>query len=378
MALEKDFRTLREEARAAGLFQPNPAFYALMLAHVILLEAVGYLLLCYGGGGGGWKGWSLYTAAVIVLVTAQAQAGWLQHDLGHLSVFKSRDLNMLAHRFVITHLKGASSAWWNYRHYLHHSKPNVSDVDPDVNMPYVFMLGEGLARMWAKKQRAGTAGGILPYDQQHRYWWIIGPPLLLPIYFHYENLRYIIGNLVWGRSGMWKDSYSTKRYMAHGRIYFWEELAWTLSFFLRWHYMYGPLLGGFTGWFTLYMTVRTIESHWFVWVTQMSHIPMKIGKYEAVKERDWLSIQLAGSCNVEGGLFNDWFTGHLNYQVEHHLFPTMPRHNLCKVAPLVKSLLAKHGQADRYICKTLLGAFSDILSSLERYGAAWREAYHDM
>jgi hypothetical protein len=31
-------------------------------------------------------------------------------------------------------------------------QPNVSDVDPDVNMPYVFMLGEGLARMWAKKQ----------------------------------------------------------------------------------------------------------------------------------------------------------------------------------------------------------------------------------
>lgn len=60
----------------------------------------------------------------------QAQAGWLQHDLGHLSVFKSRELNLIAHRFVIIHLKAASSAWWNYRHYLHHAKPNIAEADP--------------------------------------------------------------------------------------------------------------------------------------------------------------------------------------------------------------------------------------------------------
>lgn len=34
----------------------------------------------------------------------------------------------------------------------------------------------------------------MPYDWQHRYWWIIGPPLLLPVYFHYENLRSYTAN----------------------------------------------------------------------------------------------------------------------------------------------------------------------------------------
>ncbi|KAJ1490148.1 hypothetical protein T484DRAFT_1778005, partial [Baffinella frigidus] len=69
----------------------------------------------------------------------------------------------------------ASSAWWNYRHYLHHAKkipeadtdiinmpyvfipepllPNISEADPDINMPYVFMMGEKMAAKWAKKQR---------------------------------------------------------------------------------------------------------------------------------------------------------------------------------------------------------------------------------
>jgi fatty acid desaturase len=45
-------------------------------------------------------GWLPYCAAVALLVIAQAQSGWLQHDFGHLSVFKSRSMNLLAHRLV--------------------------------------------------------------------------------------------------------------------------------------------------------------------------------------------------------------------------------------------------------------------------------------
>jgi len=99
----------------------------------------------------------------------------------------------------------------------------------------------------------------MPYDWQHRYWWVIGPPLLLPVYFHYENLRFLLGNAIFGRSGMWKDSYSTKKYMRHGRLFFWEEIAWMASFFVRWHFTYASILGGVWGWITLYMIVRTVE-----------------------------------------------------------------------------------------------------------------------
>ena len=37
--------------------------------------------------------------------------------------------------------------------------------------------------------------------------------------------------------------------------------------------------------------------------------------------------------------------GGLNFQVEHHLFPTLPRHRLRAVAPAVAALCAKHGLA---------------------------------
>jgi fatty acid desaturase 2 (delta-6 desaturase) len=108
--IETDFRRLRKDLEDAGMFKADWRFYAAMLAHIILLEvAAWYTLSTFG------TGWLPYCSAVVMLVVAQAQAGWLQHDFGHLSVFKSRDLNLLAHKFVILHLKAASSAWWNYR-----------------------------------------------------------------------------------------------------------------------------------------------------------------------------------------------------------------------------------------------------------------------
>uniref|UniRef100_A0A8C3JVX9 Cytochrome b5 heme-binding domain-containing protein n=4 Tax=Neoaves TaxID=3078114 RepID=A0A8C3JVX9_9CHAR len=115
---------------------------------------------------------------------------------------------------------------------------------------------------------------------------------------------------------------------------------------------------------------RYLESTWFIWVSQMNHIPMDID-YD--KNKDWVSTQLHATCNVNQSFFNDWFTGHLNFQIEHHLFPTMPRHNYWKAAPLVKALCDKHGI--EYKSKTLLTAFVDILHSLKDSGEHWLEAY---
>ncbi|KAG8147405.1 putative Fatty acid desaturase 1-like protein, partial [Naja naja] len=119
--------------------------------------------------------------------------------------------------------------------------------------------------------------------------------------------------------------------------------------------MFVPLMG-FKSFMAYYWLARCLEASWFIWVSQMSHIPMNID-YD--QNLDWVSAQLSATCNVGESLFNDWFTGHLNFQIEHHLFPTMPRHNYYKVVPLVKSLCAKHNI--KYECKPLLSAFADVV-----------------
>ena len=72
--------------------------------------------------------------------------------------------------------------------------------------------------------------------------------------------------------------------------------------------------------------------------------------------------------------FNDWFTGHLNYQVEHHLFPTMPRHNYSKANVLVKELFKKHGLMIE--TKPLGRALCDVVGCLKEYSTIWRNAYY--
>jgi fatty acid desaturase len=85
---------------------------------------------------------------------------------------------------------------------------------------------------------------------------------------------------------------------------------------------------------------------------------------------------LYATCNVEKSLFNDWFTGHLNFQIEHHLFPTMPRHNLYKIQPQVRALCAKHRIP--YKLKSLPEAFGDIVRSLKRSGEVWEKHYRQL
>ncbi|XP_044537946.1 fatty acid desaturase 3-like [Gracilinanus agilis] len=332
--LIKDFRALRRAAKDMKLFEADPKFFSLVVGHILLMEGLAWLVVYFLG-----TGWVPTILAAVVLAISQAQSWCLQHDLGHVSVFKKSRWNYVAQQFVMGQLKGFSAHWWNFRHFQHHAKPNVFHKDPDVTVAPVFLLGESSVEYGKKKRR------YLPYNHQHQYFFLIGPPLLTLVNFEVENLAYMLVCMKWA------------------------DLVWAISFYIRFFSFYAPFYG-IPGTLLLFASVRVLESHWFVWVTQMNHIPKDIG---SEKHRDWVSAQLEATCNVEQSLFNDWFSGHLNFQIEHHLFPTMPRHNYHKVAPLVKSLCAKHGLS--YEVKPFLKALVDIVRSLKKSGDAWLEAY---
>ncbi|WP_031186921.1 fatty acid desaturase, partial [Streptomyces sp. NRRL S-1896] len=50
-----------------------------------------------------------------------------------------------------------------------------------------------------------------------------------------------------------------------------------------------------------------------------------------------LRRQVLTSRNIRGGPLTDWLLGGLNYQIEHHLFPSMPRPHLRLARPLVRA-----------------------------------------
>ncbi|NXL38801.1 FADS2 desaturase, partial [Glaucidium brasilianum] len=326
--LVEDFRTLRKTAEDMNLFRANPLFFSLYLGHIIAMEVLAWLMVSYFG-----TGWITTLILACILTTSQAQAGWLQHDFGHLSVFKKSSWNHIVHKFIIGHLKGASANWWNHRHFQHHAKPNIFKKDPDVNMLHIFVLGDTQPVEYGKKKLK-----YLPYNHQHEYFFLSDLtccqiPTHLCTFFP-----------LWSRLDYSRVPQATLKAKTNGR--------WTLKLMYI-HQVRGKMKAVLR---IFKLRLGFLESHWFVWVTQMNHIPMEI---DCEKHRDWLSSQVAATCNIEQSFFNDWFTGHLNFQIEHHLFPTMPRHNFWKVKPLVKSLCAKYGV--QYEEKPLGKAFVDIV-----------------
>uniref|UniRef100_A0A8D3D9Y1 acyl-CoA (8-3)-desaturase n=1 Tax=Scophthalmus maximus TaxID=52904 RepID=A0A8D3D9Y1_SCOMX len=300
-ALVQDFHTLRVKAESKGLFQARPLFFCLHLGHIVLLEALAWLIIWVWG-----TNWILTFLCALLMTIAQSQAGWLQHDFGHLSVFKQSRWNHLLQKFAIGHLKGASANWWNHRHFQHHAKTNIFRKDPDVNMLNIFVIGAT-----QPVEASSTMMSCLTFS----------------------------------------------------------DLGWSMSYYLRFFCCYIPMYGLF-GSMALIIFVRFLESHWFVWVTQMNHLPMDI---DHEKHKDWLTMQLQATCNIEQSFFNDWFSGHLNFQIEHHLFPTMPRHNYHLVAPQVRALCAKYGIT--YQVKTMWQGLADVFRSLKTSGELWRDAY---
>ena len=65
--------------------------------------------------------------------------------------------------------------------------------------------------------------------------------------------------------------------------------------------------------------------------------------YPADERPDFWTLQVSTTRNVTSNWFVDWFCGGLQYQVDHHLFPGLPRHNLKRVNTLVASFCKDHG-----------------------------------
>ena len=72
------------------------------------------------------------------------------------------------------------------------------------------------------------------------------------------------------------------------------------------------------------------------------------------------------SRNVNGGWLTDFALGGLNYQIEHHLFPSMPRPSLHRSQPLIAAFCAERDVA--YCQTTLLESYSQALRYLNATG----------
>ncbi len=102
-----------------------------------------------------------------------------------------------------------------------------------------------------------------------------------------------------------------------------------------------------------------------------NHIGMPIvGRTEKL---DFFTKQVRTSRNVSGGWWATVLMGGLNYQIEHHLFPSMPRPHLATARRLVREHCRSHDVS--YAETDLLTAWGIVVAYLNRVGLSAKDSF---
>jgi NADPH-dependent stearoyl-CoA 9-desaturase len=86
----------------------------------------------------------------------------------------------------------------------------------------------------------------------------------------------------------------------------------------------------------------------------------------------WYARQVMGSSNFELGRLGHVLSGHLGFQIEHHLFPNIPAWRYPAMAPRVREICERHGVP--YATGSLASQFASAMRRLVRFAVPRRSA----
>ncbi|MEU6187823.1 acyl-CoA desaturase [Nocardia sp. NPDC047038] len=320
-----EYAVLLRRVRQAGLLDRRLRYYVWKSAVTAVAFAAGWAVFVMVGDS--W--WQLVVAAFLAVVFAQF--AFLGHDAGHRQIFAGRRGNYLFGVITGNLGIGVSIGWWVSNHNRHHAHPNTEGSDPDV-MGVLAHSGD----------RARTGKGIRRLIFRYQAW-LFFPMLLLEAgSLHYASvravLRWAIPNRVWEAALL----------AAHAAGYL-AAVFLVLSpgkavVFIAVH----------QGLFGFYMGCTFAPNHKGMEVLAEG------------ESTDFLRRQVLTSRNVRGGRVVDAAFGGLNYQIEHHLFPSMPRPNLRRAKPMVEQFCV---ELEVPYCETsVLDSYRQALSHLHAVG----------
>ena len=321
------YTALAAEIRESGLMQRRYAYYwsrAIAAVAVFAGLWLGFFLL-----GDSWF-LLLIAGGMGVVMT---QFGFLGHDAAHRQVFRSAAWNTWASR-LLAGLAGLSHAWWRGKHNAHHAAPNQESRDPDI-APGFFAFSPDAAEVrrtrltrWAVKRQG----------------WLFFPMLTLEgINLHVSSVQPVFDAEA-PRSQRIEAGLVALRLAAYLAVLVLVlPLGMAAAFLAVQSAVFGLCLGGSFA---------------------PNHIGMPI--VPPTSKIDFLRRQVLMSRNVRGGVMVDFALGGLNYQIEHHLFPSMPRPNLRRARPIVRAYCDENRVS--YTEVGLFEAYGTIVGYLNNVG----------
>jgi fatty acid desaturase len=321
-----DYAALSRQVRQAGLLDRRPWYYAwkiTLTAATLVLGWAAFFVI-----GDSW--WQLGVA--VFLAIAFAQTGFLGHDAGHSQVFRTRRANTVLGIACGNLATGVSFDWWAGKHNRHHAHPNTEGADPDIMIGVLAFTGA----------RARTGRGVQRLFFRYQAYLLVPMLFLEAVGLHASSIRTVTGPGC--RHRAWEATLLAAHFVAYlGVVFLVLSPVKAVTFIL----VQQGLLG-------FYLGCSFAPNH--------KGMPI----LAASDQTDFLRRQVLTSRNVRGSWLTDFALGGLNYQIEHHLFPSMPRPNLRRAQALVAAFCAERDVP--YTQTSLPASYGQVLGHLAAVG----------
>ena len=321
------FTALLSDVKGAGLLARARIFYVSVFTTLVLAlggAITGFILL-----GDSW--FQLIIAGVLGIIFTQF--AFLGHEASHRQVFESGRANDRIGRVLSSGIVGISYSWWMNKHTRHHANPNMIGKDPDIAIDVISFV----------EQDAASARGLRALITRHQAALFFPFLLFEGVNLHVKSFGHIFGRGKVDGRALEIALIAARMAIVVGAVFWVLPVGMAFAF-----------LGVQLAVFGVYMG--------------MSFAPNHIGM-EVVPEGaklDFLNKQVLTGRNVTGGFWMTAFMGGLNFQIEHHLFPSMARPHLRQTRKLVREVCAREGIP--YTETSLGRAYAIVLTYLREIG----------
>ena len=329
----KAFGEISHVARDLGLLRRTPWFYVFVGLALTLGFAgciTGSILL-----GESWFQ-LLMAGALGILFT---QVAFLAHEAAHRQILATGPANDRLAR-ILGGVVGMSYSWWDSKHSRHHANPNRVGKDPDIEVDTISFLDEDAAQARGLRRLITRRQG-----------WLFFPLLTLEgLNLHLLSVRHLVGRE--HVKGRWTElSYLVARFaVVLTPLFLLLPLGMAFAFF-----------GVMVAVFGAYMGATFAPNH--------KGMPV----IAADARLDFFTKQVRTSRNIRGGWWATWLMGGLNYQVEHHLFPSMARPHLARAREIVRDQCRVLDVP--YTETSLWRSYAIVIDYLNRVGLAARDPF---
>ncbi|XP_074283284.1 acyl-lipid (9-3)-desaturase-like [Silene latifolia] len=313
--ISKDYRNLISEFHKMGLFENKGHGVFITMCFVVIM----FLLCVYGVVSS--NSYLVHVFCAILLGCSWIQCGWMGHDSAHYQAMVSPWWNRLMQSVFGNCLTGVGASWWKWTHNAHHIACNSLEFDPDVQlMPFLAVSSKFFNSLTShfheKTMNFDSFTRFLVSNQHITFYPIVA---CLRVFMFVQSFNLLFSNR--------KVVYKNREIIA--LLVFWVWYPLLISYLPNWYekITFVVISLGLTG----------VQHFQF----SLNHLSCDV--YTGpLSGGDWFEKQTIGSLDIACPSWMDWFHGGLQFQIEHHLFPRMPRCHLRKISPLVKGLCNKH------------------------------------